>query len=134
MSERLPNQPEMLTLRYSQGWDEMLCAPDAELYRTWIGNLVEVTSRVCANASEAPLWAAHQEALQNRWQRAIEVVADGALEVDDLIEAERIETGLLTIKESIESMGWEEEGLAFLAVGSEPYIDLRELASHRLEG
>lgn len=134
MSEHLPNQPEVLALKYSQGWDETLCAPDAELYRRWIGNLVEVTHQVYASASEAPLWATHQEALQNRWQRAIEVVADGALEVDGLTEAERIETGLLTIKESIESMGWEEEGLAFLTVGSEPFIDLRELEPHRLEG
>lgn len=130
MSEQLPNHPEQtLSLQYHQGWQEILEAPDAESYRTWIGNLMDMTRQAYADPAESPSWVLHQEALQNRWQRAIEVVAEGALEADGLTEAERIETGLLTIKESIESMGWEEEGLAFLAVGSEPYIDLRELRS-----
>lgn len=135
MSEQLPSQPEeVLTLQYRQGWQEILEAPDAESYRTWLSNLMEVTRQVYVDSPESPPWVAHREALQSRWQRAIEIVAEGALEVEGLTEAERIETGLLTIKESIESMGWEEEGVAFLTVGSEPFIDLRELSPHELEG
>lgn len=128
MSEQLPQKPEaLLELQYKQGWQEILEAEDAEEYRSWIDNLVELTQQMCANDPSAPEWAAQQESVKNRWQRAIEVVGEGALETDDLTEAERIETGLLTIKENIESMGWETEGLAFMTVGSEPYIDLRDL-------
>ncbi len=67
-----------------------------------------------------------------RWQQAIELVADATIDPeDDLSEAERIETALLTFQANVESIGWDDEGLAFtvpnLFTGEEASIDLHEL-------
>jgi hypothetical protein len=68
-----------------------------------------------------------------RWQRAVELVADATIDPEDLstmTQAEIVETALLTLQANLESMGWDEEGLAFtvpnIFTGEEASIDLRQ--------
>jgi hypothetical protein len=102
MREQLlqPKPPEsILRLQYPAGWQEILTAPDAADYQAWLGELTGMTYRICAEGNALPEWARDTEAITSRWQRAIELVADASIDLtDELTEAERVETGLLTLQ------------------------------------
>jgi hypothetical protein len=131
-----PRPPESSpSLRYPEGWHEILEAPDAADYQMWLGQLMGLTYRICQERGEVPLWAEDAgDEMLNRWQHAIELVADAAIDPEDMSgmsQAEIVETALLTLQANLESMGWDEEGLAFtvpnLFSGEEASIDLRDL-------
>jgi hypothetical protein len=132
--EQKPLPESRLRLQYPDGWEEIATAPNAVDYRAWLSDLTALTSLSCQEAGNIPDWATHPLGIANRWQRAVEIVADAAIDPeDDLTEAERIETALSIIEESVGSVGWEEVGLTFvvhnLLTGDEARIDLRELTS-----
>jgi hypothetical protein len=132
--EGFPQSPESARpLRYPEGWREILEAPDATDYQTWMDGLADMTQQACGGLTEVPDWTEDTEEVRYRWQRAIELVADAAIDPEDLpdlSEAEVIETALLTLQANIEGMGWDEEGLVFtvpnMFTGEEATIDLRE--------
>lgn len=116
-------------LRYPQGWHELFEAPDAADYGLWLSGLSDLTRRRLSEAGDLSMGG---EEILFRWQQAIELVADTTIDPeDDLSEAERIETALLTFQANVESIGWDDEGLAFavpnMLTGEEASIDLREL-------
>jgi len=128
------SEPSLAHLRYPRGWQEILEAPDAVDYQMWMDELITLTSAQLAELREPPGWAASAEATRHRWQRAIEQIAEVAIDPDDKVEmteAEIVETALITLQANIEGIGWDEEGLAFtipnLVTGEEAIIDLREL-------
>lgn len=137
MHERLPRlqAPEsILRLQYPAGWEEIMTAPDAAEYQVTMGALTGMTYRICAESGASPDWTKDTEAITSRWQRAVEYVADAAIDPADILtEAERIEQGLLTLQANIEGIGWEEEGLSFvvpnIVTGEETLIDLRQMQS-----
>ncbi len=133
--EAAKEQAPQSRLRYPEGWQEVLEAPDAVDYQFWLGELMGITLRRCHELGNVPDWAQDAgDALRTRWQRAIEQVADIAIDPEDLAtmtQAEIVETALVTFKTNLDSLGWDEEGLAFtipnMFTGEEARIDLREL-------
>jgi hypothetical protein len=124
----------MLDLRYPQGWQEILGAPDAIDYQIWLDDLVGLTQSAFGQTDSHPEWAADSEGVKRQWQRAVELIAEAAIEpgdIDELTEAQLVETALITLKENIGAMGWDEEGLAFtipnIFTGEEVLIDLRSI-------
>ena len=137
MREQYPQRrsPEaILRLQYPAGWQEIMTAPDAAEWRTWIESLAGLTQQRCAESGTPPEWAGDAEAVTSRWQRAIELVADASIDpADELTEAQRIETALQILNANLDGIGWEKEGLAFGVVHiitlEEAMIDLREIQS-----
>jgi hypothetical protein len=102
----------------------------------WLESLVDVAETRLEVLASPPSWAKDTEVVLNRWQVAIELIADAAIDIEDdqeLTEAERIETALLTLQANIERIGWSEDGLAItvpnLLTGEEAEIDIRNLPS-----
>ncbi len=132
--ESFPQSPESRrTLRYPEGWREILEAPDASDYQAWMQGLSDMTQQACRGLVETPGWAEDTDEVRYRWQRAIELVADAAIDPEDLpnlSESEVVETALLTLQANIEGIGWDEEGLVFtvpnMFTEGEARIDLRE--------
>ncbi|HJQ08974.1 MAG TPA: hypothetical protein VJ836_05840 [Candidatus Saccharimonadales bacterium] len=136
--ERIPEPQSPETgpqLRYPEGWREILEAPDAADYQLWIGQLIGTTYRAFHSRGEVPAWAEDLEGeMLHRWQQAIELVADAAIDPEDIgsmSQAEVVETALLTLQANLDGIGWDEEGLAFtvpnMFTGEEATIDLRNL-------
>lgn len=119
-------------LRFEEGWREILEAPDALDYQTWINDLIDLSSRkINKEHAKRPYG---QEAILNAWLRALEQVADVAIDpedVHDMSQADIVETALITLQTNIETMGWDTEGLVFtvpnMFSGEEATIDIREL-------
>lgn len=126
------SESQRITLRFEEGWREILEAPDALDYQTWINDLVDFSSRqINENHTEQTYG---QEAVLTAWLRALEQVADVAIDPEDIQEmsqADIVETALITLQTNIEAMGWDTEGLVFtvpnMFSGEEATIDIREL-------
>lgn len=133
--ELSPELPEgSLSLLYPEGWDEILSAPDALDYQMWLEDLSSTTREALHGAAEVPSWVEDAEQLRLRWQGALELIADAAIDPEDkadMSQPEIVETALLTLQANLESLDWEEEGLRFIIPNiftSEPVIiDLRDL-------
>lgn len=108
----LPPEPEERPpLRYDDGWEEILTAPDAYDFQVWLSGLVEL-ARLHPDVHDQSL-----ETVRYAWQRAIEAIADKAIPEQDkfrFTEAEIIETALHTLHANVEATGWLEEGVAFI--------------------
>lgn|GEM_PF-6675404 len=134
--ENLRRSPETpRPLRYPEGWRDILTAPDAFDYQTYMRNLSDLTQQACRDLAATPDWSEDVEEIRYRWQQVVEMVAGMSISPDDLqklAEADIVEAGLITLEANIAAMGWDEEGLAFtvgnMFTGEESVIDLRELA------
>jgi hypothetical protein len=134
--EQLPQPPSPESgpqlLRYPEGWREIMEAPDALDYQTWMRDLTDLTQQRLREIGATD--AEDERAIITLWQQAIELVADAAIDPEDLggmSQAEIVETGLLTLQANLEGIGWDEEGLAFtvpnMFTGEEASVDLRQL-------
>ena len=109
--EQPPEPGERPPLRYDEGWEELLTAPDAYDYQVWLSDLVE-QAYLHPDLRIQPL-----ESVRYAWQMAIEAIADKAISEQDkfrFTEAEIIETALHTLHANVEAAGWLEEGVAFM--------------------
>lgn len=127
-------ETEIPRLRFEEGWREILEAPDALDYQTWLNDLVDLSLQRIDEENADQTY--DQEAVLTAWLKALEQVADIAIDPDDMAgmtQAEIAETALITLQTNIESLGWDSEGLIFtvpnLFTGEEATIDLRELLS-----
>ena len=98
----------LLSLQYAEGWQVLLESPDATDYHAWLDQLADMTRRKVPELSEAEI--------RYRWMLAIEITSDAAL--PDVLKSgmsqdRLLETGLLTLRENVLSMGWDEDGVAF---------------------
>ena len=116
-------------LRFEEGWQEILEAPDALDYQTWISDLVDFSSQQINKE-----FICSKEVVLTAWLKALELVADVAIdpeEASEMSEAEMVETALITLQTNIASIGWDHEGLAFtvpnMFTGEEATIDIRDL-------
>jgi hypothetical protein len=137
MNENEPqyNAPESQgapRLRFEEGWREILEAPDALDYQTWINDLADLTSQQINEEHTERTY--NQGAIVAAWLRAVEQVADVAIDPEDIknmSQADIVETALITVQTNIGAMGWDMEGLVFtvpnMFSGEEATIDLREL-------
>jgi len=108
-----------VVLRYPEGWKEILEAPDATDYQMWLEELVKLSTEKIQKKHQLEM---EESLVHSLWQQAVEIVVDVAIMPEDkegLTEAETIETALLTVKENIESIGWEEEGISFIVPNME---------------
>lgn len=134
--------PNMLELKYSAAWQELLTAVDPEAIelQLWFGQLVSITGEELSRKN-SPVWADSEAGIVNRWQRAIEIVADTSLEnPEELTESQRIEAALRTITMNIEIIEWAERGIAFnfplrdspesVDVKDAPLLNLCEIQSY----
>jgi DNA-binding transcriptional MocR family regulator len=78
-----PSSPESAPqFRYPEGWCEILSAPDALDYQTWMSDLTDMTQRRLRETGSA--CAEDGATITARWQQAIELVADVAIDPEDL--------------------------------------------------
>src|SRR6185437_14928831 len=109
--EPIPRPNERPPLRYEDGWDEILSAPDAVDYQYWMNGLVEL-ARLHPEVHDYPL-----EMVRYAWQRAIEDVADKAMSEQDkfrFTESEILETALMTLHANVQAIGWLVDGVSFM--------------------
>lgn len=133
MSLELPSDPhERQSLQYSDGWEEILTAPDAVDYQLWLSGLVELAM------GHPDLQGQPLEAVRYAWQRAVEAVADHAMPTQDTLrftELEIIETALLTMHENIQATGWVIPGILFMVPdlkrGTPEGIDVRSFLAEQ---
>jgi hypothetical protein len=126
--EQSQEQERPKALKYPAGWQEILTAPDAEEYQHWLMNDVVPLSML-----QPELEIYYREELLEGWKRAIETIADVAMMPDDpeeMTEAETVELAIVTMRETIGTMGWEESGISLvvpnLETGEDVEIDIRE--------
>lgn len=126
----------LVELKYPAGWQDILHGSDASAveYQLWLNQLVTLTRDACAVLDESPLWVSNEDAILNRWQRAIELVAEVAILPESYLDdSQRVETALLTVHANIESIQWELEGIRFVVpnmrTGGAETIDLLNLQS-----
>lgn len=126
--------PEVETpqFRFAEGWHEILEAPDAIDYQTWLNDLTELSQQQINEVGTSE--KINEKTLLVAWLKALEQVADIVIdpeEMERMTQAEIVETALLTLQTNLEVMGWDTEGLVFtvpnMLTGEEATIDVREL-------
>ena len=133
--EQLSSQPpDFLRLQYPAGWEEVFRGSDALDYQLWLADLTRLTQQAGREPGNAAPWMEESKAIANRWQRAIEVMADAVIAPDGLTGAQSIRAAFAMFTYSINnSIEWGTKGLAFPVLspltGREVLIDLRELSS-----
>ena len=124
-------------LRYGEGWREILVADDAQEYQELVSELVDLTVGTLGSIrTEGSPTFSEKQVLQG-WLEVLERVADIAIDPDDeLTEAERVETALITFRENVvgrSGPGWDELGLSFSVPNLfgideiDDLIDIREI-------
>lgn len=119
------------SLRFEEGWREILEAPDAIDYQTWLSDLTDLSrERLDKIVTEETALLA--------WLRALEQVADIVIDpaqMTEMTQAEIVETALITLKFNLDHMGWDDEGLIFtvpnMFTEQEATIDLWDLINNR---
>jgi hypothetical protein len=96
--ESQPSSPESAPeLRYTEGWREILEAPDAVEYQMWLESLTDLTQ---SRLRETDVEMGKPE-IDRLWRQALEQVAGVAIDPDDvesMTEAEIVETAMLTYR------------------------------------
>ncbi len=132
--EPYPRSPESVNppLRFEEGWREILQAPDALDYQTWLSDLSDLSLQRLTEDSDKKRFT--KETILRAWLRALEQVADVAIDPEDLenmSQAEIVETTLITLRTNLDSIGWDDEGVVFtipnMFTEEEAMIDLRNL-------
>lgn len=136
MYEQSPSEAPkpLFELQLEKGWKKILGAADDSIYKVWMAELVAQTQNRMRQVDANAAWAADPEEVLRRWQVAIELVADAAIDVQHqkkLTPVNIIKEALFAFKMNRSSMGWDDEGLAFsvrnLSTREIDRIDLRDL-------